>query len=400
MNPRSVTVAVCLGDRRVGTLGYSEANTWFEYEDLVLDHPILGQTFEGDPGRRRTASGSVPEWFANLLPERGSDLRSIIGSELGRNNPHDFQILTFLGEDLPGAVRVVPETDLGEIPELASAVAADMNQAVRFSLAGVQAKFSMRWEGKGLVLPMSGQGGDWIVKLPDRRFPNVPENEYAMLTWARLCGIDIPDIKLLRGDQLSGLPERLIDADESAFAIRRFDRTAAGRVHQEDFAQVRETAADNKYDGTSYSGIARVLAQICPEDLPEYIRRLAAIVVMGNLDAHLKNWTLRYPDGRHARLSPAYDLVSVAAYPEFHADELAFRLDGGRIARNITSRHFQSLAERANLDTTMVRDIVGQTVTALVTHWPEVRLECPMPKFLVDHMDQRLRSLALVKEFG
>ncbi len=400
MSPRNATVAVYLGDRHVGTLSYSEGNTWFDYEDRVFDHPVLGQAFEGDPGRRRTASGSVPEWFANLLPEPGSGLRGIIGRELGRSNPHDFQILTFLGEDLPGAVRIVPDSDLGEIPELARHVAGGLNQRVRFSLAGVQAKFSMRWEGKGLVLPMSGKGGDWIVKLPDRRFPDVPANEYAMLTWAGLCGVDVPENNLLPGAQLSGLPNGLIGPEELAFAVKRFDRTIDGRIHQEDFAQVRETAADNKYDGASYSGIARVLAQICPEDIPEYVRRLAAMVVMGNLDAHLKNWTLRYPDGRRPRLSPAYDLVSVSAYPEYRSDELAFGLDGGRIARNITSKHFRSFAERALLDPTMVHDVVGQTVNQLVARWPDVKLQCPMPEFLIDHVDDRLGSLVIVREFG
>lgn len=73
----------------------------------------------------------------------------------------------FLGEDLPGNVRVVPESDVAAIPDSGARFRDEAGQ-VRFSLAGVQAKFSMRWEGKGLVLPMSGQGGDWIVKLPDR----------------------------------------------------------------------------------------------------------------------------------------------------------------------------------------------------------------------------------------
>lgn len=400
MSPHSVTAGVFLADRRVGTLGYREGNTWFDYEDLGLDHPVLGQAFESDPSRRRNASGSVPEWFANLLPEPGSGLRTMIGRELGRANPHDFQLLTFLGHDLPGAVRVVAESDLGDIPELADRTAPDVNQPIRFSLAGVQAKFSMRWEGKGLVLPMSGQGGDWIVKLPDRRFPDVPTNEYAMLTWAKLAGIDVPDIALLRGADVNGLPDGLIDSDELAFAVRRFDRTPAGRVHQEDFAQVRETAAERKYDRSSYSGIARVLAQLCPEDLDEYVRRLAAMVVMGNLDAHLKNWTLRYPDGHHARLSPAYDLVSVSAYPEYRRDELAFRLNGGRIARNVTSKSFREFAERAELDTTTTLQTVAATVAALVAGWPEIKHGYQLPEFLVEHVDKRLGSLALIKEFG
>ena len=75
-----------------------------------------------------------------------------------------------------------------------------------FSLAGVQPKFSMRHDGKALALPATGKGGDWIVKLPDRRFPHVPENEYSMLTWAKRSGIDIPEIDLVWGSDLQEYP--------------------------------------------------------------------------------------------------------------------------------------------------------------------------------------------------
>ncbi|WP_283137448.1 type II toxin-antitoxin system HipA family toxin [Rhizohabitans arisaemae] len=398
MGSRSVTAGVYLSNRRVGTLGYLDGNTWFDYEDREPGHPVLGQAFEAEPNRRRTASGALPAWFANLLPEAGSGLRQIVGRELGRNNPHDFQVMTYLGDDLPGAVRVVPDSDLGEISGLSERQPEIGGQIVRFSLAGVQAKFSMSWEGKGLVLPASGRGGDWIVKLPDRRFPDVPANEFAMLQWARHAGIEVPELELINGSMLKGLPENLIAHDEYALAIKRFDRTPGGRVHQEDFAQVREASVESKYDRATYSGLARFLKVVCPQDIAEYVRRLATMVVIGNLDAHLKNWTLRYPDGRTTRLSPAYDFVSVSAYPEFRNDELAFALDGGRVARNITMDHFRSFARRAYLDVDEVVPIVSRTVGILAETWQQVARDCPVPDFVRQHIDQRIASLPLIRE--
>lgn len=389
---------VFLADRRVGTLGYQDGNTWFDYEDREPIHPVLGQRFEVDPTRRRKASGGLPAWFSNLLPEPGSGLRRLIRRELGRENPHDFQVITYIGEDLPGAVRVIPESNLSNIPELAERAGKDVEHRIRFSLAGVQAKFSMRWEGKGLVLPMSGRGGNWIVKLPDRRFPQVPENEYAMLTWARLAGIDVPKIELLEATQLTGLPSGLITNDEVAFAIERFDRVEGRRVHQEDFAQVREVSVDLKYEQASYSGLARIIAAICEQDIDEYIRRLAAIVVMGNLDAHLKNWTIRYPDGRNARLSPAYDLVSISAYDEFANEELAFAINGGRRAESVTLNNFRNIARRANLDIERVLAVAASSVSALVDTWDQVKVDLPVPAFITDHIEERLRTLPLVRE--
>jgi serine/threonine-protein kinase HipA len=63
--------------------------------------------------------------------------------------------------------------------------------ALRFSLAGVQLKFSAVMEASGgLTIPAGGMGGSWIVKLPSNRFASVPENEYTMLALARAVGRD------------------------------------------------------------------------------------------------------------------------------------------------------------------------------------------------------------------
>lgn len=394
---REATAGVYLRERRVGTLGYADGSTWFTYEDTAPDHPVLGQAFEADPFHRRTASGGVPEWFANLLPEPGSGLRELVARALGRRRLHDFPLIVHLGDDLPGAVRVRPEGDVHDIPELPDEGHVH-DHPLRFSLAGVQPKFSMRYEGKGLVLPVTGQGGNWIVKLPDRRFPHVPENEHAMLTWARLAGIDVPENHLVRGEELGGLPDGLVSPSEKALAIARFDRPAAGRVHQEDFAQVRETSAETKYDNTTYVGLGKIINALAPSDVDEFVRRLAAIVVMGNLDAHLKNWTFRYPDGHAPRLSPAYDLVAVSAYPEFKEDRLAFSLGGGSLARTITLNHFRRLAEGMTADADRCVQTVKTTVERLVTSWRQVRLDCPTPDFVAAHIEERLRKLPLVQE--
>lgn len=394
---RDVTASVFLGDRRVGVLGYHDGNTWFEYTDLSPDHPVLGQGFERDPRKRRTASGSVPEWFANLLPEPGSGLRQLVATALDKKRIHDFVLLSHLGDDLPGSVRVAPDSPLDGLPEHEASEAHRHEHALRFSLAGVQPKFSMRYEGKALVVPASGSGGDWIVKLPDQRFPSVPANEFAMLRWAEHVGIDVPETRLVPGSEIKNLPDGLLASGQSALAVRRFDRTPTGRVHQEDFAQVREVATDAKYDKANYEGIGRVIAAVCPPaDAIEYVRRLVAVVAMGNADAHLKNWTLRYPDGREARLSPAYDLVCVTAYPS--ADhQLAFPLSGSTTTELITLESFRGLAPALRLSPSLVADTVRETVEALATSWTEVKRSVPVPDFVATTIDERLRSLPLLR---
>ncbi|MEV5955093.1 type II toxin-antitoxin system HipA family toxin [Streptomyces sp. NPDC051987] len=393
-----VTASVFLNERQVGILGYHKGNTWFDYTDLSPDHPVLGQGFEQDPLKRRSGSGSVPEWFANLLPEVGSGLRQLVATELDKRRLHDFALLCHLGEDLPGAVRVVPDASLDGLPDHESVDECSHDHALRFSLAGVQPKFSMRHEGKALVLPATGSGGDWIVKLPDQRFPDVPANEFAMLEWARAAGIDVPEAQLATGRDLRNLPEDAIEPGAYALAVRRFDRTESGRIHQEDFAQVREVSADSKYSKATYEGIGRVIRAVCPsEDALEYVKRLVAIIVMGNADAHLKNWTLRYPSGKRARLSPAYDLVCVTAYPKTKADpNLAFPLGGTVRSELITPEHFRKLAVALRLSESQVLALVQETVERLASSWFMVKRECPVPGFVADTVEQRLKDLPLV----
>jgi serine/threonine-protein kinase HipA len=61
----------------------------------------------------------------------------------------------------------------------------------------------------------------------------------------------------------------------------------------------------------------RVLDRLSPQpvqDTREFLARTVAAILMGNTDAHLKNWALIYPDGRQPRLAPVYDCVCVAAF--------------------------------------------------------------------------------------
>ncbi len=111
---------------------------------------------------------------------------------------------------------------------------------MRFSLAGVQLKFSAINEaGGGLTIPAKGIGGSWIVKLPSREFDGVPENEFSMMTLARLIGMDVPALQLIDIDAIRNLPEGIDTLRGQALAIERFDRLpGAGAVHIEDFAQI------------------------------------------------------------------------------------------------------------------------------------------------------------------
>lgn len=79
---------------------------------------------------------------------------------------------------------------------------------LRFSLAGVQLKFSaIQGASGGLIIPASGVGGDRIVKLPSREYAGVPENEFSMMSLARMLGMGVSNIGLVDIDSIAGLPD-------------------------------------------------------------------------------------------------------------------------------------------------------------------------------------------------
>ena len=205
----------------------------------------------------------MPPFFANLLPE--GHLRTYLANLADLNPEREFFLLAVLGADLPGALVVSPLGGDEQKGEAHGAAKEREDQppetALRFSLAGVQLKFSAVMEAAGgLTVPVDGVGGSWIVKLPSARYSAVLENEFVMLEPARRVGITVPANRLVDIAQIKGLPEEAHTAGGKALAVQRFDRVPGGDpVHMEDFAQVFGLFPGDKYGRRSYANIASVL---------------------------------------------------------------------------------------------------------------------------------------------
>ena len=252
---------------------------------------------------------------------------------------------------------------------------------LRFSLAGVQLKFSAAAEASGgLTIPAHGVGGSWIVKLPSTRFDAVPENEYVMLQLARAAGIQAPAIRLVPVREIRGLPAAAARLAGNALVVERFDRAAGGqRVHMEDFAQVFGEFPDDKYKHHSYANIASVLwAETGDEPTYEFVRRLVFSVLIGNGDMHLKNWSLLYPDGRTPTLSPAYDFVATFVY--LPGDKLALSFGGERGLSEITMDQVRRFADKARLPASPVWRIVQETKERTIGAWRTLEHKDVLPR--------------------
>lgn len=375
---------VWLGDRRVGVLTHQGDDTWFvfEHEYLADEHrAVLGLQFEEDPNARFRSHMRLPPWFSNLLPE--GRLRDWIAEARGVSAAREMELLAEVGHDLPGAVRVLP-ADGSPAPrnptrEISTATdGTSVDPATwRFSLAGVQLKFSMLSTRDRFSAPASTSiDGDWIVKLPDPKFPRVPANEFAMMRLAKAAGIDVPDIRLVHRDLIEGLPDAVWPTgEEFAFAIRRFDRAEGGvRIHIEDLAQVRGVyPGPEKYQGTFETVASLIYRRRDAASAMEFARRLAFNVLIKNGDAHLKNWSLIYRDPRVPQLAPAYDLVATSVYlPGGSEEDLGLKFGGSRRFEDVSFATFQKLQEKIGLGDGSLATEAEEVVRRAVSAWPDV----------------------------
>ncbi len=120
------------------------------------------------------------------------------------------------------------------------------------------------------------------------------------------------------------------------------------------------------------------------EQLAEFIRRLVVNILIGNGDAHLKNWSVIYQDKVTPQLSPAYDLVSTIHYVP--NDNLALNLGGEKRFESINESHFDRLARRMEAPPKFVLDIVKETVTTARKEWPGIIREVGLPEDMRDRL--------------
>ena len=389
----------------VGTLTrVGDDRTLFAFNDSYIedsDRPVVSLGFKDRFGElitgfAPTQTRAIP-FFSNLLPE--GRMRTYLAERAGVKPIREFFLLRALGMDLPGAVTVRAsggEAWPSDVLDDSDHDGDRRGSALRFSLAGVQLKFSAVEEARGgLTLPAGGVGGSWIVKLPSLHFAGVPENEFSMMMLARLIGMDVPETRLVNIDAVGNLPEDIGSLSGQALAVKRFDRSDDGSaVHIEDFAQVFGVYPENKYKRASARNIARVIgAEGGEEDIAEFIRRLTFNTLIGNADMHLKNWSLVYPGKRNAALAPAYDFLSTIAY--IRDDKAALKFSRTKRFDGYSEDELAHLAAKALLPEKLVLDTARETVALFHQHWNAERANLPLSGDVIKAVEDHLGTVPL-----
>lgn len=222
----------------------------------------------------------------------------------------------------------------------------------RASLSGIQPKILAVLEDRRYRPARRDVTSTFIAKFPAGALRDIVENEY-LTTVA--CRALLPDDEIVEPEiaTLEGMKER-------ALLVPRFDRLRSGaKRHFEEFNQLLgKRSGDDKYDA-SYDDMAAFILKTpscAPADAWKLFRRILVCFMTGNTDAHLKNFAMFHtPDG--LRLTPAYDLVAAALYPEYR--QLALKVGNAdlELAR-LRPKHLVALSKSYGLDNAVLTETV------------------------------------------
>lgn len=237
----------------------------------------------------------------------------------------DLGLLLRYGADCIGAVSVIPPEDAAPTPEITEATASPGR-----TVSGIQKKLLVvKDDERGEFRPASAKGlAPYIAKFNSDRIDTLVRNEALSLRWvAKVLGPkEVTEFRLARVSVL----------DETALIVTRFDRRENGeKLRLEDCAQILCKPKGQDYSGkydAGYEDIADVINKHSARpaiDLARFYRRVIVSTLLGNCDAHLKNFSLlETPAG--LRLSPAYDVVNTAIYDGFD-QTLALSFNGRKV---------------------------------------------------------------------
>ncbi len=177
--------------------------------------------------------------------------------------------------------------------------------------------------------------------------------------------------------------EMRTSGDVPYLLVERYDRTqkrgAITRLHQEDFCQALGVPPELKYEDEGGPGVDRSLDLIAratarpAADRLSFIRMLLFHYLVGNADAHGKNYALLYRS-KAPDLAPLYDVVCTAAYPRL-AKKLAMAIGKRGVADTIQLKHWLTLVPDTSAGQRMLVRELADLATRAMTEADELLLE-------------------------
>jgi serine/threonine-protein kinase HipA len=332
-----------------------------------LGTPLLSLSLPVQPERH--SERIVRPFLNGLLPE--GQARLAVAYDLDLTASDTFGLIRAIGRDCAGALVIQPADE--PPPPPASTLRADpisdadiellvanlrtaplgIDERVRISLGGIQEKLLLTQMPDGSwCRPVDGTPSTHILKPEIARFPATVENEAFCMRIARHLGLRVATV------------HTTLIGNRKLLVVERYDRIlhpdgTVDRIHQEDLCQATGVPPEKKYEehgGPSLRRIAQVLqAAATPGDLDNLLRAVTVNILIGNGDAHGKNFSLLHGASGALSLAPLYDLLCTLHHRD---DRLAMAVDGVSQTNQVTAQRIVKEASRWGLSRARATELI------------------------------------------
>ena len=389
---------VFLLGERIGTLESVRGNLTFRYLPDYLrkaDAAAISHSLPLQSGPFDSAATSV--FFDNLLPPDA--VRKRLGKILHLSRHNIFGFLKAIGGDCAGAVALYPPdgaemagTSAPAFRELSDEEAAQIlmdlpkrplnigkEEGFRISGTGAQDKLIACVKGGKILLPLFGAPSTHIIKPPAGAYHDSVFNEFFCMRLAQSMKLPAPECEILTFK------------NAQCYCVTRFDRkTADGvvcRLHQEDFCQLLSVSPEKKYENEGGPTIPQCFQLIRKMRLGtvgqiDFLRRIIFNILIGNGDAHAKNFSVLYR-GKNIQLAPVYDLLCTEIYASL-AHETAMSIGGETSFAIITRESFARMARECKVRPELVMSLIDEMLETVIA----------ASKSLADELNRQHPSLA------
>lgn len=369
---------VCLHEKPVGHLDRDDVGRLsFSYSreaqaPLSLSMP-LSNTIYGDH--------ECEVFFGGLLPE-GDAARDAIARRFNADADNTFSLLKAIGKDCAGAISFhdpdEPPSLIGPFPlegeEISDAKLAALIRdlprnplfigvpGLRMSLAGFQHKAAVCLIDGKVCLPNPNVPTTHILKPAMAEYEGSTQNEYLCLSIAAGLDINAASVQIRKAE------------DQAYVLVKRYDRRVLNgnkieRVHQEDFCQALGVATARKYESEGGPGFQQCFDLLKQCDTPAIDRtKLAKFLIfnflVGNSDAHGKNFSVLHRTAASTTLAPMYDVVSLRDIYDVE-QRMAMSIGGCFDARHVTKDHWQALCKAAGFGFPAFQKLLREQVNAI-----------------------------------
>ncbi|MSQ99082.1 MAG: type II toxin-antitoxin system HipA family toxin [Xanthomonadales bacterium] len=384
-----------------GQMVFGYVHTWLTHPEAVplsISLPLRKEQFT-----QRECRG----FFGGILPEAGN--RKVIARILQISEKNDFAMLEQIGGECAGAITFVPDgaslpEPADDYREISDEELTDIlrtlpkrpllagEKGVRLSLAGAQDKIAVCVDHAGKIfLPLNYAPSTHVLKPASAIWKGLVGNEAYCMALADAVGIPAAKTTMHQVGDIEYL------------LSERYDRVVGGngniqRLHQEDFCQALGIASDNKYQDEGGPGLKecfallRVTSSNAVKDLMVLLEAVTFNLLIGNNDAHAKNFSFLYlPDGSR-RLAPLYDLVCTVFYPEI-VNKLAMKIGGEANPELVFPGEFEKFAKDTGLAPALVKRRIPEFAHAVLDAATRIKASGEVVDKVADLIAKRCESV-------